>query len=130
MALEYDIQTTDIRRERLHGDQSSMTLSPSAPKAGQRSCLDCCEQKNMRIGPVLPGNSRISAESTAGFILAPLEGPRLLPVLSYLVAAKREKLTRHPSCLLTYPQPISTVKCGDANSFAQCPSLFDLCAVE
>ena len=43
------------------------------------------------IGPALPGNSRISAEPTAGFILAHLKDPSS-SVLSYLVAAKPEKL--------------------------------------
>ena len=32
-------------------------------------------KKNCVIGPALPGNSRISAEPTAGFILAHLKDP-------------------------------------------------------
>ena len=48
-------------------------------------------QKNCVIGPAPPSNSRISAEPTAGFILAHLKDP-VFCLFSYSVAAKREKL--------------------------------------
>ena len=66
-------------------------------------------QKICVTGPALPGQLAYLSRTNRRLHTRPLEGPRLLPVLSYLVAAKREKkLIRAPFLPLDISAAIST----------------------
>ena len=52
-------------------------------------------QKNCVIGPALPSNSRISAEPTAGFILAHLKAP-VFCLFSHYLAHRPQTHPRTP----------------------------------